>query len=408
MTIVYKARWVLPIEGLPIDNGAIAVDEGRLVDVGKARAISAGTIHDLGDCILLPGFVNAHTHLELSCYRGMVPPMPLWEWFERLMTLIYGPGGPKPGQESVLAGAAESLAAGVTCVGDISRTGVHIATLRSSPIRKVCFLELISGAMQPPNDAASLAAMLDQAMTACQPDVLRLGVSPHTLYTVTWSDLCKAGDLARERRVPLTIHLAETSDEVEWLVHGTGPLADMLSKWKLPCASSSIRGSAIELLKMAGLLRLKPLLAHVNYISSREVASLAASQATVVWCPRSHRFFGHEPHRWQKMLAAGINVCIGTDSLASNETLSILDELRFVRRSVPAAEPDLLLEMGTIRGAKGLGLDARIGTLQLGKWADFAVVPWDAHGPRLPAANLLDGNQCVTRVWIGGDEIRRP
>ena len=163
----------------------------------------------------------------------------------------------------------------------------------------------------------------------------------------------------------------------------------------------------MKLLKLAGLLKADPLLVHVNYISDSEIALLAAVQATVVWCPRSHKFFGHAKHRWQEMLAADINVCVGTDSLASNETLSILDELRFVRRSAPEVPADLLLEMGTIRGARALGLDKKIGSLALGKWADFIAVPWDPSGPRFPVANLLDGAQVARRVWIGGEEVAR-
>jgi aminodeoxyfutalosine deaminase len=407
MSVVYRARWVMPIDGPPIENGAIAVDHGCIVQVGAAGSVGGAPVRDLGDCIVLPGFVNAHTHLELSCYRGLVAPMPLWEWFEHLMALIYGPVGPKPGRESVLSGAGESLAAGVTCVGDISRTGVHIEGLRSSPIRKVCFLELISGAMLPPNNGRSLAAMLDAALAASDPGRLQVGVSPHTLYTVTWDDLRDAGSLARERQVPLTIHLSETRDEVEWLIEGTGRLAQLLPHWKLPCASSVMRGLPLELLDRAGLLAIKPLLAHVNYITDSEMEALARSGATVAWCPRSHRFFGHAPHRWGEMLAAGVNVCIGTDSLASNETLSILDELRFVRQSARDASPDLLLEMGTIRGARGLGLADQIGSLGAGKYADFVEVPWDSQGACNPAANLLDGTQIVTRVWIGGEEIER-
>jgi cytosine/adenosine deaminase-related metal-dependent hydrolase len=249
--------------------------------------------------------------------------------------------------------------------------------------------------------------MLDAAMAAREPGRLHVGVSPHTLYTVTWDDLCDVGALAQERHVPLTIHLSETRDEVEWLTKGTGRLAQRLLQWKLPCASSVIRGLPLELLDRAGLLKIKPLLAHVNYITDSEMETLARSGATVAWCPRSHRFFGHAPHRWREMLAAGINVCIGTDSLASNETLSILDELRFVRQSARDASPDLLLEMGTIRGARGLGLADEIGSLRAGKYADFVAVPWDSQASREPAANLLDGRQTVTRVWIGGEEIPR-
>lgn len=402
MTEVFRARWALPIEDPPIANGAIAVRDGRIAEVGPANEVAGEAVHDLGDCILLPGFVNAHTHLELSCYRGCLASGPLWEWFESLMKLIYVSGGPKPGREAVLAGAAESLAAGVTCVGDISRSGVQIEALGGSPIRKVCFLELISGAILPPRDIPSLEAKLQEADGLADPDSLVIGVSPHTLYTVVWEDLVGMGRLAARLGIPLTIHLAETADEVQWLADGSGRLAEKLARWKLPCAASNLRGRPVELLDRAGVLNLAPLLAHVNYAGDDELALLAKAPATVVWCPRSHRFFGHAPHRWREMLARGINVCVGTDSLASNQTLSILDELRYIRAQDAAVSPQLLLEMGTIRGAVGLHLGDRIGGLRPGKWADFVTVPWDSSASVDPAANLLDGGHTVSRAWIAG------
>lgn len=440
MSEAYRARWVLPIESPPIENGAIVVEHDRIAAVGPAGELlgvqhcsresvapasrrcshrrdagatepddTAGAgVHDLGDSILLPGFINAHSHLELSCYRGMLQPAPLWSWFEQLMELIYGPTGPRPGRESVLAGAAESLSAGVTCIGDISRTGVHIEALRASPIRKVCFLELISGAMFPPNDVPSLEAMLDRMIRLAEPGKLWVGISPHTLYTVPRDDLVACAALVERRHVPLTIHLAETMEEVEWLAHGGGLLAKLLADWDLPCRHGTARGSPVAFIERVGVLALAPLLAHVNYVADDDLALLARSSASVVWCPRSHRFFGHTAHRWRDMLAAGVNVCVGTDSLASNQTLSILDELRFVHRQSPDVPAETILEMGTINGANGLGLADGIGSLRPGKLADFVAVPWEPGGPSSPAANLLGGASPVSGVWIGGTKFVTP
>ena len=404
---VYRARWLLPVAGDPVENGAIAVDRGRVTDVGKASTLRGDSVQDLGDCILLPGFVNAHTHLELSCYRGCVAPKPLWEWFDELIVMRLRAEAAAEEREAVRLGAAESLAAGVTCVGDISRMGIQVDVLQASPIRKVCFLELISGAHVPPHDAASLASALDRASAFAEPQRLILGVSPHALYTVTWDDLVGAGTLAAEHKAPLTIHLLETADEAPWLATGSGRLQEQLSKYRLPTASQGLRGRAIELLQQTGIAGQRPLLAHVNYIDDRELQSLAASGAAVVWCPRSHRFFGHGPHRWREMLAAGINVCIGTDSLASNDTLSILDELRFVRRTVSDVPLDTILEMGTLRGAMALSMERHVGSLQIGKCADFMAVPWDRAGSGNPILNLLDGDRPVCGTWIGGVDVTR-
>ena len=408
---IYRARWIIPIEGSPIEHGILVVNEGRIVQVAAAQGNdsrndwASSSIQDLGECLLLPGFVNAHTHLELTCYRGQLPPGPLWTWLEQLTALRQRPEAVKTEREAVRIGAAESLAAGVTCVGDISRTGLSVAALKASPIRKVCFLELISGASQPPNDVSSLATTVEHMVTLSESERLTIGISPHAVYSVAREELSAAAKLAEVAGAPLTMHLLETEEEVEWLAHGEGVVADVLSRYQLPNAGVMIGMDVLELLEQTGALALSPLLAHVNYVSDHQLDRLAASRATVVWCPRAHRFFGHTNHRWRDMFSRGANVCVGTDSAASNESLSILDELRMVRREYPDVPPETVLEMGTLRGAVGLRLEKIVGSLKSGKRADFVTVPLDPDGDGDPILNLLDGRAAVDRVWIDGAAV---
>lgn len=402
---LYRARWLLPIEREPIENGAILVNGDRIAAIGRDPQPRADTIHDLGDCILLPGFVNAHTHLELSCYQCRLSPAPLWEWLEQLVTLRRQPDADQAERAAVLDGAAQSLAAGVTCVGDISRTGLNADILRASPIRKVCFLELFSGASQPPSDAASLSRVFEHAAMHAEPDRLIVGLSPHAPYSVGWSDLAGAIELADTYRLPLTMHLLETRDEQQWLESGGGPLAAFLARFGLPNAQSDQPRSARDILSRSGLLDRAPLLAHVNHADDDLLNLLAGTRASVVWCPRTHAFFGHSPHRWRDMLSLGINVCLGTDSLASAPSLSILDEVRFLRRLEPNTRPDLLLEMATRRAALGLHLSDRLGTLTRGKYADFIAIPWDSTAPIDPFHNILDGKSPVVSTWINGRRV---
>lgn len=402
---VFRAKWVLPVATPPIENGAIAVQGGRIAAIGRTGDVSGDIVHDLGDVVLLPGLVNAHTHLELTGYRGRLSPGPLWEWFDHLIRLRWAPGANQAEQAAVSEGARQSLAAGVTCVGDISRTGGHVRELQSSPIRKVCFLELISGALAPPNDAATLARALKEAAKTADARTV-VGISPHAPYTVTGPDLKACASLAAEHDTPVTMHLLETREEADWLAGRGTFLRDFLVKCKLPTATEdAAAGSTVERLSNSGLIGLRPLLAHVNYLDDAGLAALARSGASVAYCPRSHRFFGHAPHRWREMLAAGINVCLGTDSLASNDSLSILDELRCLRGLAPNFSPDELLEMGTIRGAIGLRLEQEIGSLEHGKLADFIAIPWKADGPSKPATNVLDGMQGASEVWIEGRRL---
>jgi cytosine/adenosine deaminase-related metal-dependent hydrolase len=399
---LYRARWIVPVDRDPFEDGGLLVDAGRIVGIGRDLTAPAAMIHDLGDVILLPGFINAHTHLELSGYRGKLSAGPLWDWLEQLIALRRHPDVMEIERQAILDGAAQSLAAGVTCVGDISRTGSNLGLLQASPIRKVCFLELFSGAKQQPNDFASLKRIIDVLGRLVEPGRNIMGISPHAPYSVEWRDLLGAVDLSERNDLPLTMHFLETKDEQQWLADGSGPLKKFLSRYGLPNAQSDEPRTVQDILVISGLLDRNPLFAHVNYADDELISMLSKSRANVVFCPRTHSFFRHAPHRWRDMLAVGINVCIGTDSLASSPSLSILDELRHLRQQSPDADPALLLDMATRRAAVGLGLSNHLGTLSPGKYADFTAISWDAAGPPDPLANIVDGHQKTFGTWIGG------
>jgi len=402
---VFRAKWLLPIERPPIENGAVAVRDGRIVEIGPAQHIAShDAAEDLGDCILLPGMVNAHAHLELGCFHGRIAPTRLWDWLDALIRLSREPDAEARMKQAVAEGAAASLAAGVTSVADISRTGLNVPILAASPIRKVCFLELISGARQEPNAIDSLESAFERCRRMEQPDRLRVGLSPHSLYNVAPDDLSGTARLATSCRAPVTMHVLETLDEVDWLRGAGGKVEAFAAKYH-PATTRPGGQSALELLEGAGVLATGPLLSHVNYVDMPQLERLAESRASVVWCPRTHRFFGHSRHPWQEMLSAGLNVCLGTDSLASAPSLSILDEIRFLCQTSPEVSPSLLLALATLNGAKAMGMAHRIGSLRPGKYADLVAVPWESSAPDDPASNLLNGRQSPCRVWIEGCEV---
>ncbi len=405
MPQVFTARWIVPVDAPPIERGAIAVQDGRIMSVGSSADFRGEPTIDYGGSLLVPGFINPHTHLELTGYHGRVPRGPLWDWFAGLMELRRRPEAPAAEKQAVAEGARLSMQAGVTCVGDISRTAIHVDELASSPIRKVCYIELISGAVMPPNDLPSLRQEVETMLPRQQTDRLMVGVSPHTPYTVLHSELAGCAELAAEFELPLTMHVLETREEAAWLRGERGRLDTLLETYDLPTAKQPHRGGAVERLREAGVLDRFPLLAHMNYATQSDVKELALQNASVVWCPRAHAFFGHADYPLQSMLDAGINVCVGTDSLASNESLSILDELRFVRRHTRAVNAHTLLEMGTVRGARALGLEHCLGGLTPGKWADFAVLPLDRVASDEPLANLLDAHQSPCEVRIAGERV---
>ena len=403
-TFQLRARWIVPVASPPIEGGHVLVDHGVIRRV-ESTALGGVPVTDLGDVILTPGFVNAHTHLEMTRFRGLLEPAPLWPWLNAQLQLRRQPGAAEAMDAAVAEGAAESLAHGVTCVGDISRTARHVRRLSRSPIRSVCFCELISGAADKPSSAAELAGTMAEFDALNLPQQTRLGVSPHAPYTVTGEDLAACVKLAAKRPCPLTIHALETTEERDWMLVGNAFLQGLLESFKLPSAKIDEKRGVLAWLGWHGVLRPGSLLAHVNYIDDAGLKMLSGSGAGVVWCPRAHAYYGHVNHRWREMLALGIPVCIGTDSAPASGTLSILDELRYLRQHAPEIPAETLLALGTRSGAAALGLADLIGALTPGRRADIAATPWDSAGPNEPCTNLLEGRHVPVGTWVNGIRV---
>ncbi|MEK6644702.1 MAG: amidohydrolase family protein [Planctomycetota bacterium] len=401
---LYRADWIIPALAPPVRDGILAVTDDRISWLGPAVDAPDGTLHDLGHVAILPGFINAHTHLELTNFLGRIPRQPLWTWFDELLRLIRTTDFATSGPDAVRAGAKLSLDAGVTCVADISRTGLNVAVLSASPIRKVCFFELISGALMPPNDAESLSDAINRASAFTKGHELIIGISPHAPYTVTRDDLTAAARLATARNLPLTMHFLESQEESDWL-NGRGDLMKNLTVRRLPTALAPPPTDAMDFLESSGVFAANPLLAHVNYVSDAVITRLANEKASVVFCPRAHIFFGHPPHRWQDMLLAGINVCLGTDSLASNESLSILDEIRFLMQRDEKVESQTLLRMATVNAARALKLHDHLGDLSTGLLADLVMIPCETAATD-PLRAIMSDTAPVTGVWISGRRLR--
>lgn len=399
--MILLARYVVPVARPPIRDGGVRIVDGRIVQVGPREEFTGPEVVDLGRVVLLPGWVNAHAHLELSVYAGKVPPSNLLTWLTRL-AMLRRKGDPALEQAGATQAAVESLRAGVTCIGDVSRRGDAWKALRDVPLRKVCFAELISVASEPPRNPVELEKVLDEV--APDRGVIP-GVSPHAPYTVRARDVVGAVEIARRRALPLTSHWSETIQECRWLRQGGGVLGVLVRGFSAGDPIRPPKCSPMEYAERLGILDAGALLAHVNYIDDRELGRLAHSPSSVVLCPRSHRFFRHRNHRWREMLSAGINVCIGTDSAASlppGSTLSILDELRFLHREHPGVPCDRLLAMGTINGARALGLADRIGTIESGKYADFVAVPLSREDVADPVEDLLRNSASPVGVWVSG------
>jgi cytosine/adenosine deaminase-related metal-dependent hydrolase len=354
-----------------------------IVAIGRAADLDVHGALDYGDAVILPGFVNAHTHLELTSLAGCVPPGPsLAEWLGRLVDRLRarGDAAAEATEDAVREGIRQSLAAGVTAVGDITAMPRRTRPiLAGSPLAGVSYGEVIAIGSR----RAMLLARLEAAVEAHteRPD-FHIGLSPHSTYTVEPGALYSCAAATRARRMPICVHAAESPEEEAFTRRAAGPLADhlrALGLWDDGVTASE--KTPVELLAATGLLTPETVLAHGNYLEQEDIDRIAASGSSVAYCPRTHAGFGHAPHPLPQLRAAGVNVCIGTDSLASNPDLSILGELRFLKARHPEFAPMTLLEMGTHAGARALGLDHRIGRLAPGCRADLVVVPLDGTTP---------------------------
>ena len=378
----YHARWVLPITQPPIENGTVVERDGRITYVGPRANAPAGDDYDLGDAILLPGLVNSHTHLELTAMRGFLEELDFADWIDKLRQsrneILQSPIL----LDSARLGILEGIEAGITTFADTCSSGVAIEAMRELGVRGIMYQETF-GPDPAACDAAiqALETLLD-TFTPQQTDLVKLGVSPHAPYTVSDSLYKSTAKLARDRKLPLAMHIAESSAEEDIVVRGTGPFAD---RWRKRGIEVKKRArSPIALLEMQDVLQPGSLLIHCVRVDEDDIKTIARRGCSVAHCPASNAKFGHGVAPLLPMIAAGILVGIGSDSVASNNRMDILDEARLAvlthraaTRRHDAFGAHQALALATIGGAQALGIDDKVGSLEVGKDADLSAFKLD-------------------------------
>jgi 5-methylthioadenosine/S-adenosylhomocysteine deaminase len=392
----YHARWVLPITCAPITNGTVSVEGSLIAYVGGRAGAPRGDDVDLGEALLLPGLVNTHTHLELTAMRGLLPGMPFVPWIRALTEARSAVLSDEAMLDAAHWGIVEGLLRGVTTYADTSASGVVVRALRDRGVRGIMYQEVFGPAAEQRVVAlATLRARLD-ALRPFETDLVRLGVSPHAPYTVHEDLLIDATAYAVGAGMPVAIHLAESEAEIAFLREADGPFAEGLRARGIPVVRRS--HSPVHFLKELGVTIARPLLIHCVQVDPTDIDFIAEYGCPVAHCPASNAVLGHGIAPVREMLDAGIVVGLGSDSLASNDRIDLLEEARLAMlfQNARLARPDALtpadaVTLATLGGARALGLDARIGSLEPGKDADLAAFsladgrggsmagdPWDA------------------------------
>ncbi len=413
----YRARWVLPISSAPIADGVVVVEGTRIAFVGPAHALPAafGEIAcvELGDSVLMPGLVNAHTHLELTAMRGFLEGLAFRDWLAVLTRARAECFTPESLYDSACAGIEEGLRNGITTFADTTESGAPLAAMRDLGVRGIGYLEVFGP--NPVQCDGAMAGLRRSASTARQSDtaLVQAGLSPHAPYTVS-ADLFRAvAAWARDEQWPVAVHVAESRAETQFVRDGVGPFADGLRARGIAVAPQA--RSPIALLDDCGLLACEPLLIHAIHVDDEDIARIAAHGARVVHCPISNLKLGQGIAPLERLLAAGIATGLGTDSVASNDRMDILGEARqaALLHAVMHAAPDSLtsdaaLRLATLGSAQALGLQSRIGSLEVGKDADLAAFPLDhpdaqpVHDPCVTLVHVLAGVVPARLVIVAG------
>jgi cytosine/adenosine deaminase-related metal-dependent hydrolase len=422
---ILTADYVVPVSSAIIENGAVAFEKDKIVAVGTrahlAERFPEARTENLGEAVILPGFVNAHSHLEITAMRGFLDRFDddFTSWLLTLTKIRGEVLTPEDVQNAAILGAIEGAHAGVTCFGDIGRIGKNgLEALKAVGLRGVVFQET---EFSPDDKTAGedFARLKEKflALKETETNLVKMGLSPHSPYTVGRKLFEKIAEYAVADNVKITIHAAESDEETELLQKGTGYFAGIYEKYGF--AWHNPQCSSVELLEKLGVLRAKPLLAHCVKVSDGDLELIKNSDSRIAHCPKSNAKFGHGIAPLEKFLAAEIKTGFGSDSVASNNACDLLEEARFAAlaaRNLPERkrflQPPEIIETATLGAARALGLENEIGSLEAGKQADFAVVSLenvnqmpvhDVYTALVFASNAGD----VRLTIVAGEEVYR-
>jgi aminodeoxyfutalosine deaminase len=421
--MIIRARKVVTMDGLPIDDGAVVISKdriddsrpgsspsravrpgrpapaGSIVDAGKfndIKARNAGEIFDLGEQALLPGLINAHCHLDYTCLRGKIPPQKSFADWIRTINAKKATLSPKDYLGSINDGFGEARRFGTTTIANLTAFPELIPQIQP-PIRTWWFAELID--IRAPEHANQLADIAIESVGRARPEPVLSeveggapwGLAPHALFTASKDLFRRCEEVALHENILLTTHLAESREEMQMFRDASGPLYEFLKnigRSMNDCGSTTpleqfldsiARGDSPNRPRAIDVNRPYHfwIVAHLNELAESDFEALerSAPKFHVVHCPRSHNYFDHSRFAFERLRSLGFNICLGTDSLATNQSLSLFDEMRAFQKNSPSVCPEEILQMVTLNPARALRQENALGRIRPGFKADFVAVP---------------------------------
>ena len=396
--MIVRARTVVPVESEPIENAAVVTAGNRIAAVGRFEEIRmdhSGAVLDLGAQTLLPGLINAHCHLDYTVLRGKIPsPQTFADWIQAINT-EKTKLTESDYVNSIRAGFGEVLRFGTTTIANLTAFPI-LASAIAEPIRTWWFGELID--VRNPLEADRIAN--DAAVQLRSKK--QWGLAPHAPFTASSRLYARCEEIAHQENILLTTHLAESREEMQMFRDASGPAFDFLQGIGRPMDDCG-RETPFSLFNRTRTLDDRWLLAHLNELDAGDFELLGkAPKFQIVHCPRSHTYFHHAPFPLGRLRDLGFNVCLGTDSLASNSDLSLFAEMRELLRKNPGVSPRQALEMTTVNGATALGRQGELGCLRSGAFADLIALPISSGDI---FENIVEFSGDVPWMMVNGDVI---
>src|SRR2546426_6365289 len=410
---IYEADWICPVSSPPIRHGSIAVDNGTIASRPAGERQNVVTFRG---CAIIPGFVNAHSHLELTILRGFLEDLAFSEWIPKLTRAKYQDLGRDEMLASARLGCVEMIRAGVTCLGEVMDLGTAWEAMREFGLQGVAYQEVFGPAENQADEALAALKQKIENYRKDETETLRVGVSPHAPYTVSAKLYRAVNELAGRENLRLTTHIAESEDEGMFVRWGAGPFAERWSERGIPVEPPGC--TPLAYIDSLGLLRPETLLVHAIDLEDTDFQLLREKRPALVHCPKSNAKLAHGIARIPEIRDTGITIGLGTDSVASNNVVDMFEEMRaaiFQQRArtkqLDAINAESAFRMATLGGAECLGLSKLLGSLDPRKRADFVVI--DLTDPAvqpvydpITAMVYSASRHNVRATFIGGREMR--